>query len=178
MSQPSPFALTLPYQFDTSGVVKLIIRGMLGLLAVVFVGVIYSLLVSHDRTAALALLVCAAMLAYFGRLFLRHLIGSSGTIAADSVRVDSPRVLGFRLAGPAGQFPITHFSAVRVERVTNPIGIPIETQVGPHERVLLRGRQGTPDILIARTERDAGRTLGKELAIALKLPYQEQVAPY
>lgn len=153
-------------------------RGLLGLLAVLLVGILYSLLVSHDRTAALGLLLCTAILAYFGRLFLRHLIGSIGTIAADSVRVDSPRVLGFRLAGPAGQFPISHYSAVRVERVTNPIGIPIETQVGPHERVLLIGQQGTPDILIARTERDAGRTLGKELAVALKLPYQEQVAPY
>jgi hypothetical protein len=170
--------ITLPYAFDTSGVVKLIIRGMLGLLAVVILGIIYSLLVSHDRTAALALLVCAAILTYFGRLFLRNLIGSVGTITADSVSVDSPRVLGFRLAGPAGRFPLRQFAAVRADRVTNPIGIPIETQVGPHERVLLIGQQGTPDILIARTERDAGRTLGNELAAALKLPYQEQIAPY
>jgi hypothetical protein len=151
---------------------------MLGLLAVVLLGIIYSLIVSHDRTAVLALLVSTAMLAYFGRLFLRNLIGSVGTITADSVSVESPCVAGFRLAGPAGSFPLRQFLAVRVERVTNPIGIPIETQVGPHERVLLIGQQGTPDILIARTERDAGRTLGNELAIALKLPYQEQVAPY
>jgi hypothetical protein len=170
--------IQLPYEFDTSGVVKLIIRGLLGLLGVLVFGILYSLLVSHDRTAALALLLCAAILAYFGRLFLRHLIGSVGVITADSVRVDSPRVLGFRLAGPAGKFRVTQFTAVRVERVSNPIGIPIETQVGPHERVLLIGQQGTPDILIARTERDAGRTRGNELAIALKLPYQEQVAPY
>jgi hypothetical protein len=170
--------ITLPYAFDTSSVVKLIARGMLGLLAVVLLGIIYSLLVSHDRTAALALLVCAAILAYFARLFLRNLIGSVGTITADSVSVDSPRVLGFRLAGPAGRFPISHFSAVRVDRITNPIGIPIETQVGPHERVCLIGKEDTPDILIARTSRDAGRTLGNELANALRLLYQEQIAPY
>ena len=171
-------AITLPYQFDTSSVVKLILRGVLGLLVVVLLGIIYSLLVSRDLTAALALLVCAAILAYFGRLFLRHLIGSVGTITADSVSVESPRVAGFRLAGPAGRFPLRQFLAVRVERVTNPIGIPIETQVGPHERVLLIGQQGTPDILIARTDLDAGRTLGNELAAALKLPYQEQLLPY
>jgi hypothetical protein len=153
-------------------------RGLLGLLAVVLVGILYSLLVSHDRTAALALLLCAAILGYFGRLFLRNLIGSAGLITADSVRVDSPRVLGFRLAGPAGRFPISQFSAVRVERVTNPVGIPLETQIGPHERVYLVGKAGTPDILVARTASDVGRTLGKELAIALKLPSQEQLAPY
>jgi hypothetical protein len=171
-------AIILPYDFDTSGVGKLVIRGLLGLFAVVLVGIIYSLLLSHDRTAALALLVSAAMLAYFGRLFLQNLIGSAGTITAESVTVESPRVAGFRLAGPAGTFPLRQFAAVRVERVTNPIGIPIETQVGPHERVSLIGQKGTPDILVARTERDAGRTLGNELAIALKLPYQEQIAPY
>jgi hypothetical protein len=170
--------LKLPHQFDTSGVVKLIMRGLLGLLAVVLVGITYCLLVSHDRTAVLALILCAAILAYFGRIFLGNLIGSAGTITADSISVDSPRVFGLRLAGPAGRFPISQFTAVRVERVTNPIGIPIETQVGPHERVLLIGQQGTPEILIARTERDVGRTLGNELAMALKLPYQEQVAPY
>src|SRR4051812_37441863 len=117
-------AITLPYQFDTSGVIKLIIRGVLGLMGVLVVGILYSLLVSHDRTAALQLLLCAAILAYFGRLFLRNLIGSVGTITADRVSVDSPRVFGFRLAGPAGQFGITQFTAVQVDRVTNPIGIP------------------------------------------------------
>ena len=51
-------------------------------------------------------------------------------------------------------------------------------QRGPHERVSLVGKDGTPDILIARTARDAGRALGDGLAAALKLPYQELVAPY
>jgi hypothetical protein len=44
--------------------------------------------------------------------------------------------------------------------------------------VCLVGNKGTPDILVARTHRDAGRTLGNELATVLKLPYQEQLAPY
>jgi hypothetical protein len=171
-------AMTLPYQFDTSGVVKLILRGVLGFLGILVVGIIYSLLVSHDRTAALALLICAAILAYFGRLFLRNLIGSVGTITSDRVVVESPQVAGFRLAGPSGSFPIRQFEAVRVERVNNPIGIPLETQVGPHERVSLVGQKDTPDILVARAERDAGRKLGNELALALKLPYHEQLAPY
>jgi hypothetical protein len=176
--QSAPAAITLPYDFDTSGVVRLTMRGMFGLLAVLLVGIIYSLLVSQDRTAALALLISAAILAYFGRLFLRNLIGSAGTITADAVSVDSPRVLGFRLAGPAGKFPINHFTTVRVERVTNPIGIPLETQIGPHERVSLIGKKGTPDILIARTDDDEGPRVGQELAAALGLLYQDEIAPY
>ncbi|MEA2712900.1 MAG: hypothetical protein QOK27_861, partial [Gemmatimonadales bacterium] len=73
---------------------------------------------------------------------------------------------------------ISQFQAVRVERVPNPIGIPIEIQIKPHERVYLVGKMGTPDILIARTHLDAGRTLGNELSTAMKLPYQEQDFPY
>ena len=177
-SQSPPIAVTLPYQFDTSGVVKLIMRGFVGLLVVLLLGIIYSLLVSHDQIAAFQLLLCAAIIVYFGRLFLRHLVGSVGTITSDAVVVQSAQVVGIRLAGPAGRFPMAQFGAVRVQRVTNPIGIPLESQIGPHERVSLIGKEGTPDILIARTDDDAGRKLGQELAGALKLPYAEQVAPY
>jgi hypothetical protein len=171
-------AITLPYEFDTSGVVKLILRGVIGLFFVLLLGVLYSLLISHSLAAMVQLLLIAGIATYFGRIFLRNLPGSLGTITADAVVVQPGQVWGIRLAGPAGRFPISHFQAVRVERVPDPIGIPLGTQIQPHERVCLVGRVGTPDILIARTERDAGRTLGNDLAAALKLPYDEQIAPY
>jgi hypothetical protein len=171
-------AITLPYQFDTSGVVKLILRGVLGLLLVVLLGILYSLLVSHSSAAAIQLLLIAALITYFGSLFQKNLTGVLGTITADAVVVQPGQLIGIRLAGPAGRFPISRFQAVLVERIPNPIGIPIETQIQPHERVCLVGKDGTPDILIARTHRDAGRTLGNELAAALKLPFQEQILPY
>ena len=167
-------AVTLPYEFDTSRVVKLIMRGVLGLLLVVLLGVLYSLLVSHSTAAIIQLMLIAAIATYFGRLFLRNLTGSLGTITADAVVVKPGQVFGIRLVSPAGIFPISQFQAVRVERVPNPIGM----QIQPHERVCLVGKTGTPDILIARTDRDAGQTVGNELATALKLPYQEQVLPY
>ena len=167
-------AIALPYEFDTSGVVKVILRGVLGLLFVVLAGILYSLLISHSIAAAIQLLLVAALAAYFGSLFLRNLTGSLGTITADAVVVQPGRFYGIRLAGPAGRFPISRFQAVRVERITNPTGV----QIGPHERVCLVGKMGTPEILIARTDRDAGRAMGYELATALKIPYQEQVAPY
>jgi hypothetical protein len=171
-------AITLPYEFDTSAAVKLILRGLVALLVVVLVGILYSLLISRSTAAAVQLLICAAIITYFARVFFTNLIGSVGTITSDRIVVDSPHVAGFRLAGPSGSFSVRQFEAVRVERVTNPIGIPLETQIGPHERVSLVGRQGTPDILVARTDDDEGRTLGNELAAALKLPYQERLAPY
>jgi hypothetical protein len=171
-------AITLPYEFDTSGVVKQIMGGVLGLLLIVLVGVFYSLLVSHSTVATIQLLLIAAIATYFGRLFLRNLTGSVGTITSDAVVVQPGELLGIRLTGPAGKFPISQFQAVRVERIPNPIGIPIETQIRPHERVCLVGKTGTPDVLVARTHLDAGRTVGNELATALKLPYQEQDFPY
>jgi hypothetical protein len=171
-------AITLPYEFDTSGVVKQIMGGVFGLLLVVLVGVFYSLLVSHSIAAAIQLLLIAAIASYFGRLFLRNLPGSLGTITADTVVVQAGELLGIRLTGPAGRFPVSQFQAVRVERVPNPIGIPINIQIKPHERVYLVGKKGTPDILVARTHLDAGRTVGNELATAMKLPYQEQEFPY
>jgi hypothetical protein len=171
-------AITLPYNFDTSRVVKLVVRGLLSLLTVLLVGILYSLLVSHSRAAALQLTLSAALLIYFGQIFRKHLTGVEGTITADAVSVQPGIVCGIRLAGPAGNFRVGQFQAIRVERVTNPVGIPVETQIGPHERVTLIGQRGTPDILIARTSDDAGRTLGSELAAALRLPYQEQVEPY
>ena len=171
-------AITLPYEFDTSGVVKQIMGGVLGLLLVVLVGILYSLLISHSIAATIQLLLIAAIAAYFGRLFLRNLTGLVGTITADAVVVQPGELLGIRLAGAAGRFPISQFQAVRVERVPNPIGIPIETQIRPHERVSLVGRTGTPDILIARTHLDVGRIVGNELATAMKLPYLEKDFPY
>jgi hypothetical protein len=171
-------AITLPYQFDTSRVVKQIMGGVLGLLLIVLVGILYSLLISHSIAATIQLLLIAAIAAYFGRIFLRNLPGSVGTITTDAVVVQPGELLGIRLTGPAGRFPINQFQAVRVERVPNPIGIPIETQIRPHERVYLLGKQGTPDILIARTHLDAGRIVGNELATVMKLPYLEKDFPY
>jgi hypothetical protein len=170
--------IALPYEFDTSGVVKLILRGALGLLVVVLLGIFYSLLISHSTAAAIQLLLILAIATYLGSLFLRNLPGSVGTITADAVVVQPGRLFGIRLASPAGRFPISQFQAVRVERVPNPIGIPIETQIRPHERVYLVGKNGTLDILVARTHHDAGREVGNELANVLRLQYQEQLVPY
>src|SRR5215208_549739 len=130
-------AMMLPYEFDSSGVVKLIMRGVLGLLLVVIAGILYSLL-AHSTPAAIQLLLSAAVIAYFARLFLRNLTGSRGTITADAVVVEPDQVFGVRLRGPVGRFPISQFDAVRVERIRTPSIVDgMIVQGGPHERVSL-----------------------------------------
>ena len=51
-------------------------------------------------------------------------------------------------------------------------------QGGPHERIWLVGKNGTPDILIARTQREGGRALAKEFGAVLALPVEEKREPY
>jgi hypothetical protein len=167
--------IALPYRFDTSPIVKLILRGVLGLLTLVIVpGIGYSLLISHDRAAAVHLLITGAIVMYFGRIFIKNLEATSGTITTADVVVEPGSLYGTSLRGPRGRFPIQHFSAVRVQRIP-PSG---DVQRGAHERVILTGKGGTPDILVARTSHDTGRALGRDLATALGLPYEEEVAPY
>jgi hypothetical protein len=169
--------LTLPYEFDTSAVVKTIVRGGLELLGIVIVpGIFYSLLVSHRVAAAVQLLLIGAVVTFFGRVFLRNLTGSRGRITADAVIVEPATVYGLRLHGPVGTFPIRDFERVRVECIFGPLG----TSYAPrwHERVSLIGKGGTPEILIARTDLDAGRAVGHEVAAALGLAYQEQIVPH
>jgi hypothetical protein len=168
-------SLNLPYRFDTSPVVKLILRGVLGLFIIVIVpGIGYSLLVSHDRAAVAHLLITGAIVMYIARIFIKNLEGTSGTITADHLVVEPGTLYGTSLRGPRGRFPIQRFSAVRVQRIP-PSG---DVQLGAHERVILAGKAGTPDILVARTSDDTGRTLGRDLSTALGLPYEEEVAPY
>jgi hypothetical protein len=166
-------AVTLPYQFDTSPVVRLILQLMLGLLLIIVAGLFYTIVVS-DRAGSLALLASGAIAAYFTRLFHRHLESSQGTVTADQVVVEPGMLYGVPLSGPKGRFPVRYFKCVRVERMP----ALAFAQGGPHERVRLIGLGGTPNILIGRTDDDAGCTLGRELAQLLKLPYEEERAPY
>ena len=167
--------ISLPYRFDTSPVVQLILRGVLGLVVLVIApGILYSVFVSHNQGAAVLLLVIGVLTIYFGRLFLRNLMTSRGTITAEAVEVEPGVLFGASLQGPRGRFPIQQFRAVLVQRIS-PWG---QIQERQHERVILAGQASAPDILVARTGNDAGRALGRDLAAALGLPYTEETAPY
>ncbi len=167
-------ALALPYEFDTTEADTLILRGAAGLLAVVVVGLLYSLLVSHNLVAVVQLLLIGAAATYFSRIFVTKLEGLRGTIRADVVVVQDSGLYGLRLPRPCGTFGIQRFEAVRVELAP----APIMAQGGPHERVYLVGKAGTPNLLIARSAPETGRSLGAQLATAIGLPYVEQSVPY
>jgi hypothetical protein len=91
-----------------------------------------------------------------------------------AVTVKPVRTCGFRLAGPEGSFPIGRFEAVRMDRASPPL----EGYGGPHARVYLIGREGTPDILVARAALDEGRVFAHDLATTLGLPLQHASVPY
>jgi hypothetical protein len=168
-------AVRLPLDFDTGSEVKSILRGVLAVVFVVVVpGLAYTLFISRNRAATAALVIIAAIAMYFGRLFLKNLRGSKGTITAEAVDVEPGRLYGIRLPGPAGRYPIGRFKAVRVERIAPPVEIYGRGQ----ERVSLVGNEDAPDIIVARAEVGAGSMLGKQLAAALGLPFDEHPAPY
>ena len=173
-SDPQPVVAALPYQFDTGGVVALIVRGVAGLEVILVLGALYSLAVSRNMASAAALLVIAAGVFIFGRLVLKNLEGTRGMITRDAVVVQPGGLFGLRLAGPAGTYAIHNFAAVRVDRILPSDSI----QSRGHERVILVGTSGAPDILVARTDLDAGRALGRSLAAALHLPFDERYAPH
>ena len=167
-------AVTLPYRFDTSRVWRMILTGAFAVAGVLVVGVLYRLLVARDAVVVLQLVLTGAVLAYFIRLFVRFQSGSVGTITADRVVLQPNTLHGIRLPGPQGEYATSRFSAVRVELMSGATLV----QGGAHERIWLIGKDGAPDILIARTQREAGRALGKEFGTVLKLPVEETHEPY
>jgi hypothetical protein len=168
-------AVTLPYEFDTSPVVKLVLRAVLGLLILVVVpGILYSLFVTHDWVALVQLVLIGATVGYFGMLFGRHLTSTTGIISKEVVVIWPVTVFGIRVSGPEGRFSMAQFRAVRVESISPAASM----QSRQHERVSLIGRDGAPDILVARTENHAGKTFGRELASTLDLEYEERTAAY
>lgn len=167
-------ALSLPYEFDTSRVWRMILTGMIGLTLVITLSLLYTLL-SRQWTAAAPLALCTAILFYFTRLFVRYQTGSAGTLSADRVVVQPNRLLWLLLPGPVGTYALDRFSAVRVEFSMGPVEPGV--QGGPNEVVWLVGRPGTPDIALVRTSDGAGRGAGRELGALLNLPVEEVGAP-
>ena len=172
--------VTLPYEFDTSRVWRTILTGALAIEAVVVVGFVYRVLASPDATAAAGLALSGAILAFFIRMFVRFQSGSVGTITNDRVVIRPNVLYGIRLPGPApGEYAARRFAAVRVEMMSAAISHgDVLVHHGPHERIWLVAKNGAPDILIARTQHEAGRALATEFGAALALPVEETRSPY
>ena len=167
-------AIRLPYDFDTVAVWRTILKGMFGLQLVIVPGILYSIFVSKDLVAATGLLAIGVVWAGFTRIFVKNLDGCTGTLDADEIVVKPGDLYGFRLPGPQGRFPLHQFSGVLVKESLGPIQPGV--QGGPHEKIYLIGKDGTPDILIARTERRTGAALGREFGTLLGLRCEVQLA--
>jgi hypothetical protein len=111
-------------------------------------------------------------------LGLRFIV-AAGTITANEIVVKRRNVYGLEFSGPAGVFSLRQFSAICVEESS---GSPSpEVQSGPHERIYLVGKNGTPDILIARTSRASGEYgigAGEEFGRLLNLTCERKRVPY
>jgi hypothetical protein len=167
-------AITLPYEFDTYGIWRTILKGAIGMTTIVALSFAYTLL-SRQWPAAGALALSGALLVFFTRALIRFQSGAAGTLRADAVVVRPNELWGFTLPGPAGIYPLNRFSGVRIEFRSGPVDPSV--QGGPNEVVWLVGRTGTPNIALARTQRYAGRALGQELGSLLGLPVEEVGAP-
>jgi len=167
-------ALTLPHEFDTTGVWRTILTGAFGLTVVVILLLLYAL-ASRQWAAAIPLALSSAMLLFFSRLFFRFQTGSAGTLTAERIAVRPNKLLWLSLPGPSGTYALDRFSAVRVEFRSGPVRPGV--QGGPNEVVWLVGKPGTPDIALARAQDGAGRSVGQDLAMLLNLPVEEAGVP-
>ena len=174
-TMPEPSELALPYRFDTSNVWHWILRYMFGLNAVLVVGLLFTVLVSHEWPKAIGIVVVELVLLYFTRIFVQFQDGSVGTLFRDHVEIEPNVLLGVPLPGPKGTYALDRFSAVRVQFWSGPIGVNV--QGGPHEDIKLIGRSGTPDIVLARTEDRTGGAVGREFGALLQLPVEEVGKP-
>lgn len=165
----------LPYRFDTTSGWHTLLRGAFALNATLLLGIPFKVLTGHWPTA-LALLAFEAAVFVVTRLFVRFQDGSLGTLYLDRVEVESNAVLGVPLPGPRGVYARERFSAVRVDFMMGPISVDGQSG-GPHELVWLAGRDGTPDVLLARTRERTGRAVATELGALLDLPVEEKNAP-
>jgi hypothetical protein len=166
--------ITLPYRFDTSSVWHTIIKGALGLNALLIASFALAAL-TRQWPAALGLLVCEFIVLAVTRLVWRLQEGSVGTLWSDRVEIESNVLFGLPLPGPQGRYALDRFATIRVEFRPGPTQAGV--QGGPNEVVWLMGKADTPGIALARTSNGAGRAVGQQFAALLKLPVEEVGAP-
>lgn len=168
--------MTFPYDFDTTAVFRKVLLAGLALDIVLVAGIVYSILVTHEYIVVAQLLVIIGITVGFGGAISRRVEGSVGSLTAEAVKVERGRaVLGTYFPGPEGRFPISAFSAVRLEQASGPIDVGV--QGGSHARIYLIGRGATPTILVAR-ETGTGIHFAQDLASSLGLDLQDTRAPF
>ena len=172
----SRVGVTVPFRFDTTYIGTLVFRAAVWLDGVLLLGLVGKILVG-DLLTALGIAFLCVFVGGFGLVIFRKAGGSVGTLTLSEVTVEPARLYGFTAAGPRGRFPTTHFGSVRVDwrpRVPMP---GVQMSAGINERIILVGRDGTPDIEVAHLTDESGRAFARELGALLSLPVEERPAP-
>lgn len=168
-------ALTLPYEFDTIGLPRNILKGFIAGTAFLVL-LALAMAIKYGPLAAGPLLLAALFLGWVARKFLTTLGGTAkGAITRDGVIVE-PSALGpIQLPSPAGRHPLSRFKAVRI------------TYQGPGRniqsyffaRVHLVGREGTGDVCVAFERDRTAKSLAPQIAAAMGLPLEQVgLAPF
>lgn len=162
---PNTFTTTLPYNFDTSTMWGSILKG--GIFMTLFLAALLlaGLLIGRFL-AVLPLTAFVALMVYVLRKAATLEIGSIGTITRDSVQIHRGMLLGHVLPGPSGDYPITQFRAVRIERSSA-----LRSSGPPRQWIYLVGEGATPAILVA--DQDSDSEFAGELALLLNLPCEQ-----
>ena len=151
--------MPLPFEFDTLGSVRTILRAIAGTAILIVVpGLLHAILIRRSATGVAQVAALGILLGLFGYVVFSRLGGAAGRITRDAVVIEPVSFLGFPLPGPRGRLPITQFASVRVDRIGRRIDTTPSTR--RHERVWLAGRAGGRDILIARTANEAASPWG------------------
>lgn len=167
-------AFELPFDFDTRRETRLVLKGVIGLLALMVVFAMVMLFARHDVRGAAGTLLIDAVLLGFGHVVRVHMTGAEGRITRDAVQARAGRAWGIALPGPVGTFALHDFRAVHV-------CYHLDTSNGAapsnrFEHVTLLGRPGTPDVCVLRAPRMRGTSQGEALAAVLGLPCETGAA--
>lgn len=101
--------VTLPYEFDTTGSIKLILGGVLGLLIIVVVpGILYSLFISHRIAAVIQLLLIGTFLGWFARTIPDRSVLQSHARASPTATEAKPALEDYRDQQTTGRNPGSH----------------------------------------------------------------------
>jgi hypothetical protein len=168
--------VSLPYRFDTSYVGGLVSKAAAWLEAILLLALL-TMLLAGDWRRALGVLLLVIFVGGFALAIVRRAGGSTGTITASNITVEPATFFGVKSIEPEGRFSIEQFKSICVEwrpRVPAP---GVQMSAGTNETIVLLGKEGTPDIEIARLTDESGRAFARELSILLSLPVQERPAP-
>src|SRR4029453_18541451 len=161
--------ISLPYRFDTSYVGTLVSKAAAWLEGILLLALLVTVMTGDGRRA-LGVLMLFGFVGALALVIVRKAGGSRGTITTSEIIVQPVTFFGLTSNSPRGRFSVAQFKSICVEwrpRVPAP---GVQMSAGTNETVVLVGKEGCPDIEIARLTDESGRPFARELGNLLSLP--------